>query len=121
VRPSIRVRRDGQALYLDRRIVDLLNAAWAHGIATRSSLIPAASSVAHVTFETTDDAARFLDLVTAPDDPALPETWTVTAKVKNESGGGERTARHLRITVGIPAASLPHVTRTARAKTPPTT
>lgn len=117
----MRVRRGGQAMYVDRRIVELLDAAWAHGIATRSSLIHAATSVAHVTFETADAAARFLDLVTTPDDAALPDTWTVTAKVRDESVDGGRTPRHITITVGFPAGSLPHVTRTARTKTPPTT
>lgn len=119
MKPSVRVRREGQALYLDRRIADLLVAAWAHGITTRSSLVHAATSVARVTFETTGDAARFLDLVTAPDDPSLPDTWTVTAKVKRGTRDGN-AARHVQITVSIPVELLPHVIAVARAKTNPT-
>jgi hypothetical protein len=115
----VRVRRDGQAVYLDRRIAGLLAAAWAHGIATRSSLIHAASSVAHVSFETTSDAARFLDLVTTSDDPALPDAWTVTAKVRSGSGDGDAATCHVHITVGIPVESLAQVTAVARAKTNP--
>lgn len=58
--------------------------------------------------------------MTAPGDPDLPDTWTVTAKVRNEHGGRGGTARHVRVTVGIPTGSLPHVTAIARAKTTPT-